>query len=335
MESNLVNGSVFGMRIVVIGQAAFGKSVVESLCNAGEDVVTVFCPVDREGKEIDPIKQEAVSRAIPVLQFKRMRDDEAVQAFLETDPDLCVMAFVTDFVPDSMLQAPKLGTIQYHPSMLPLHRGPSSINWPIINGELKTGISIFWPDDGLDTGPILVQKTAAIGSDDTVGSLYYDKLYPLGVQAMVESVALIREGVAPKIPQDHQSATYETWCGQEDGRINWDAEGPTIYNLIRGCDPRPGASARFGAKDIFFSEAKYSARTASGGIPLVARVLDKAGGGLNKGTVAGEIVAISEKGIRIAVRRGHITVATVRVDGIKSSAASWAEAHMAVGDRFT
>jgi len=323
------------MRIVVIGQAAFGKSVVESLCNAGEEVVAVFCPVDRDGKEFDPIKQEAVARAIPVLQFKRMRDDDAVQAFLETDPDLCVMAFVTDFVPDSMLQAPKLGTIQYHPSMLPLHRGPSSINWPIIKGEDTTGISIFWPDDGLDTGPILMQKTASIGSNDTVGSLYYEKLYPLGVQAMVESVALIREGVAPQIPQDHESATYETWCGREDGRINWDANGLTIYNLIRGCDPRPGASARFGEKDVFFFDASYERMRAGGGTPLVARVLDRPGGGLNEGTVAGEVAAINEKGLRIAVRAGHITVATVRVDGTKSSAASWAEAHMAVGDRFT
>lgn len=322
------------MRIVVIGQAAFGKSVVQSLCDAGEEVVAVFSPVDRAGKELDPIKQEALSRAIPVLQFKRMRDDVAVQAFLKADPDLCIMAFVTDFVPDSMLQAPKLGTIQYHPSMLPLHRGPSSINWPIIKGEDTTGISIFWPDDGLDTGPILMQKTAPIGRNDTVGSLYYEKLYPLGVQAIVESVNLIREGVAPKIPQDHQLSTYESWCGVEDGRINWDARGHIIHNLIRGCNPRPGASARFGAKDVFFVEAKYSARVASGGIPLVARVLDMPGGGLNKGTVAGEVVAISEKGIRIAVRRGHITVSTVRVDGIKSSAASWAEAHMAVGDRF-
>jgi methionyl-tRNA formyltransferase len=302
------------MRIVVIGQAAFGKSVIQSLCDAGEEVVAVFCPVDLEHQRVDPIKEEALFRGIKVLQFGRMRDEAAINAFLDLSPDLCVMAFVTDFVPDRMLQAPKQGTIQYHPSMLPLHRGPSSINWPIIKGELTTGVSIFWPDDGLDTGPILMQKTTVIDPDDTVGSLYYKKLYPLGVQGITESVALIHAGEAPKIPQDHELATYESWCGVKEGRINWDEQGRAIYDLIRGCDPRPGASGLLGANHVYFHDVGFEERLHD--------------------ITAGTVTVIDDDGFWIAVRGGLIHVATVRVDGTGSPAGSWARVNIAVGDRF-
>ena len=148
---------------------------------------------DREGRPFDPIKQEATERDIPVFQFRRMRRKVAIDAFLELNADLCVMAFVTDIVPDEILEAPTHGTIQYHPSLLPKHRGPSSMNWPIIWGETVTGLSIFWPDKGLDTGPILLQKEVEITPDDTLGSLYFGKLYQMGVDAMVESVQMVRE----------------------------------------------------------------------------------------------------------------------------------------------
>ena len=117
--------------------------------------------------------------------------------------DLCVMAYVTLLVPEPVLNAPRLGSIQYHPSLLPLHKGPSSINWPIIFGETKTGLSIFWPDEGLDTGPILLQKEVEIAPDDTLGSLYFNHLFPMGVAAMVEGVDLVRDGKAPRIEQDN------------------------------------------------------------------------------------------------------------------------------------
>ena len=109
-------------------------------------------------------------------------------------PDLCIMAYVTDIVPQEMISYPKLGTIQYHPSLLPKNRGPSSINWAIINGEDETGISIFWPDKGLDTGPILMQKKVKISEEDSVGSLYFNKLFPMGIEAILESIKKIKDG---------------------------------------------------------------------------------------------------------------------------------------------
>ena len=246
------------MRIALIGQAAFGKDVLNALIKNGGKVVATFCPPDTEGHRIDPMKEASQSHDIPVYQYKRMRAKETINKFISLDVDLCVMAFVTDIVPIEIIEAPTFKTIQYHPSLLPEHRGPSSINWPIIEGKTKTGITIFWPDEGLDTGPILLQRETLIDQDDTLGTLYFDRLYPMGVRALVESVDLIRAGSAPRIDQDHSLATYEGWCRSKKARINWQTPVHNLYNLIRGCDPSPGANTTFKDDKISFFKASVS-----------------------------------------------------------------------------
>ena len=154
------------------------------------------------------------------------------------------MAFVTLFVPEEFLNSPTHGTFQYHPSLLPKHRGPSSINWPIIQGSKKTGLTIFWPDNGLDTGPVLLQKEVEIGADDTLGSIYFDKLFPMGVEAMMESLDLVKAGNAPKIVQDEAQSTYESWCKAKDVELDWNKPAQEVYNMIRGANPAPSPSAR-------------------------------------------------------------------------------------------
>ena len=158
------------MRIIVHGQQAFGKSVLEALLDRGEDVIGVYCEPDREGRPPDPIKQCAMMRGLPVFQPRSCRKPETAGQMASLRPDLCVMAYVTLFVPEEVLNVPVHGSIQYHPSLLPRHRGGSSINWPVIWGETRTGLSIFWPDAGLDEGPILMQKEVEITDDDTLGS---------------------------------------------------------------------------------------------------------------------------------------------------------------------
>ena len=199
------------MKIVLIGQAAFAKDTLSALIEHNENIVGVFCPPDKDPTKPDPLKSLSLEHSIEVFQFNRMRSAEAINAFKKLQPDLCVMAFVTDIIPNEILEYPNFGTIQYHPSLLPKHRGPSSINWPIIKGEKFTGLSIFWPDEGLDTGPILLQKQVEIKKNDTLGTLYFTKLYPLGIKAIIESVDLVRSGKAPKTPQNHELATYEGW----------------------------------------------------------------------------------------------------------------------------
>ena len=245
------------MKIAIIGQAAFGKDVLNALVDKNENVVAVLCPPDNPGRPEDPIKSAAIENQIPVFQYKRMRDKEAIAEFLSLNIDLCVMAFVTDIVPDEILEAPRFGTIQYHPSLLPEHRGPSSINWPIIQGKSKTGLTVFWPDKGLDTGPILLQKEFEITKTDTLGSVYFGKLYPAGVEAMVEAVEMVKNGTAPKIEQDHSKATYEGWCRSSDVMIDWNNPGVEIYNLIRGSDPSPGANTLWNQKSIYLFSTSF------------------------------------------------------------------------------
>ena len=294
------------MKIVVIGQAAFGKDVLAALTDAAENVVGVFCPPDREGRPADPIKIEAGERGIPVFQFRRMRRRAAIDAFRELDADLCVMAFVTDIVPVEILQAPTHGTIQYHPSLLPRHRGPSSMNWPIIWGEKKTGLSIFWPDKGLDTGPVLLRKEVEITPDDTLGSLYFGKLYPMGVDAMVESVRMVRDGSAPRIDQDHSQATYEGWCRAEDVVIDWKKTVDEVYNMVRGADPSPGANTSLDGSPVgLFRASRLDGDT---------------------GRTGGEVVEVSAEGFTVAADGGAIFVGRVQpATGTKMMAPEWVE----------
>ena len=304
------------MRIIVHGQQAFGKSVLEALLDRGEDVVGVYCEPDREGRPPDPIKQCAAERGLPVFQPRSYRKPEAAGQMASLRPDLCVMAYVTAFVPEAVLNVPTHGSIQYHPSLLPRHRGGSSINWPVIWGETRTGLSVFWPDDGLDEGPILMQKEVEIADDDTLGSLYFDKLFPLGVEAMLESVDLVREGRAPKIPQDHSRATYEGWCRGDLVRINWHLPTRTTWNLIRGCNPAPGAWTTWeGARVAVFDSAR---------VPEARSVQP------------GQVTRVRDEGVQVATADGQILVERVRpAGGGKTPATDWArEVGLTTGARF-
>ena len=283
------------MRIVVHGQQAFGKAVLERLIERDEKLVGVFCAPDREGRPTDPLKELAVARGLPVHQPASWKTPEALELMRSFDPDLCVMAYVTLLVPQPVLDAPKLGTIQYHPSLLPKHRGPSSINWPIIQGESKTGLTIFWPDEALDEGPILLQKEVEIGPHDTLGSLYFNHLFPMGVDAMIEAVDLVRAGKAPRIPQDHSQATYESWCKKTDARIDWSKPAGEVYNLIRGTDPQPGAWTLVDGREVQIYD---SAPSEGSGAP-------------------GTVLAVADDGFQVAAQGGSIVVKRVRPQGGK------------------
>src|SRR5271165_4949432 len=229
------------MRIVVHGQQAFGKAVLEALLKRGENVIAAYVAPEKPGQKADPLKEAALAANLPVYQPASYRKPEVWEEFRALEPDLQVMAFVTLFVPEEFLNIPTMGSIQYHPSLLPKFRGPSAINWPIIQGETETGLSIFWPDNGLDTGAVLLQKKTPISADDTLGSVYFDRLFPSGVDAMIESIDLVKAGKAPRIKQNEDEATYEGRCTAANARIDWGKTWRQIHNLIRGCNPAPGA----------------------------------------------------------------------------------------------
>jgi methionyl-tRNA formyltransferase len=230
------------------------------------------------------------------------------------------MAFVTLFVPEDFLNIPTHGSIQYHPSLLPAYRGPSAINWPIIKGETETGLSIFWPDNGLDTGDVLIQKKTPIGPNDTLGTVYFDRLFPMGVDAMLESVDLVKAGKAPRIKQDDSKATYEGRCGPDNAHIDWGRPWQDIDRLIRGCNPAPGAWSTLDGKQVRIFDAK----------PLPAKDPKGIAGKM------GEIVAVEADGITVVCADGRFKVTRVQADGPKVGAGEWAKsANIATGARLT
>src|SRR6202042_1398139 len=243
------------MRIVVHGQQAFGKAVLEALIKRGEDVVAVYVAPEKPGAKADALKEAAVAAGLKVMQPASYKTPEVLAEFKALKPDLQVMAFVTLFVPEEFLNAPTHGSIQYHPSLLPAYRGASAINWPIILGEKETGLSIFWPDDGLDTGDVLLQKKTPIAPADTLGSVYFDRLFPMGVEAMLEAVDLVKAGKAPRLKQDETKASYEGRCGPDNARVDWGKPWRQIHNLIRGCNPAPGAWTRLDGSTLQIFEA--------------------------------------------------------------------------------
>ena len=261
------------MRIVVHGQQAFGRAVLERLIERGDNIVAVCTAPDKEGRPLDPLKQLAIEHGLPVHQPASWKTPEALSLMQSFEADICLMAYVLLFIPQPVLDAPRLGSFQYHPSLLPMHRGPSSINWPIAMGATRTGLTIFWPDEGLDEGPVLMQKECEIGPDETLGDIYFKKLYPMGVDAMIESLDLVKAGTAPKLVQNLDEGSYESWFGKAQAEINWNIPAADVYNTIRAANPQPGAWTNVnGATLQLFDSRLVEAVDAESGV--VAEVSD-------------------------------------------------------------
>ncbi len=290
------------MRIVVHGQQAFGRTVLEKLLERGENVVAVCTAPDKEGRPMDPLKELAQERDLAVHQPASWKTDEALELMRSFDADVCMMAYVLLFVPSAVLDIPRYGSFQYHPSLLPMHRGPSSINWPIAMGATRTGLTVFWPDDGLDEGPILLQKTCEIGPDETLGDVYFNKLFPMGVEAMIESLDLVREGKAPRIVQNLAEGSYESWFGKKEAELDWTQPVANVYNIVRAANPQPGAWTTHGGRELKIFNSAMGEGT---GRP-------------------GEVVAVDDGGFEVAADGGSIRVFRVRADGGKVPASEYA-----------
>jgi methionyl-tRNA formyltransferase len=308
------------MRIVVHGQQAFGKAVLEALLKRGENVIAVYAAPEKPGAKADPLKEAALAAKLPVYQPASYRKPEVWEEFRALKPDLQVMAFVTLFVPEEFLNVPSHGSIQYHPSLLPKYRGPSAINWPIIQGDTETGLSIFWPDNGLDTGDVLIQKRTPISDTDTLGSVYFDRLFPMGVEAMLEAVDLVKADKAPRIKQDESQATYEGRCGPDNARIDWGKPWRQIDRLIRGCNPAPGAWTTVDGKALKIFEAK----------PLPAKDPKGIAGKM------GEVVEAGADGFTVVCADGRFKVTRVQADGPKIAAGEFgANSKLSTGTRLS
>src|SRR5499427_4276675 len=253
------------MRIVVHGQQAFGKAVLEALLKRGENVVAVYVAPEKPGAKADPLLEAAMKANLPVYQPASYKDPKVWEEFRALKPDLQVMAFVTLFVPEDFLNTP-------------------------------------------------------ISDTDTLGTVYFDRLFPMGVDAMLEGVDLVKAGKAPRIKQDESKATYEGRCGPGNARIDWGKPWEQIDRLIRGCNPAPGAWTTLDGKTIKIFDAR----------PLPAKDPKGIGGKL------GEIVAIEADGFTVVCADGRFKVSRVQpADGKKIDAGEWAKSvNLAVKARF-
>ncbi len=300
------------MRIIVMGQQAFGKDALVKILDHGKDkVVAIYCEPDRDGK-VDPIKEFALEKGLPVEQPANFKDQATLDTLAGYNADLMVMAFVNVFVPEAARDTPKNGSICFHPSLLPLHRGPSAVNWPIILGSTKSGFSWFYPSDGLDEGDSLLQWDCEIGPDDTVIDLYFKKIYPVAIESVLQVCDLFRAGNPPHIVPDEALATYERRCTKKHAQIDWNKPVGQVYDLIRGTNPAPGAwTTLMGAEVGVFDSIR---------VP---------GDG-----VSGKIAEISDDGVTVQLIGGRICIKRVRPAGEgKIAASDWAKsAGLSVGD---
>jgi methionyl-tRNA formyltransferase len=304
------------MRIAIMGQAPFGAKVLETLRDRGEEVIAAWLPQGRGGAKPDPLQIAAEGRGIPAYRPESYKSIETLRTFRALNADLLIMAFVTDIIPLPFIEAPLRGAICYHPSLLPRHRGGSAINWALIMGDRETGLTIFWTDAGIDTGPILLQKRVPISAEDTTGSIYFNRLFPLGIEAIAESVALIKAGQAPRLVQDESHATYEPLCNDRVAQIDWERPVEEVHNLIRGCDPQPGAYSYYHGEKVRFLEAHCSDADPS--------------------AQPGEVTVMDGSGLTVATGKGAIRIGKVRTEAGKQDAPAFAaQRGLKRGDRFT
>ncbi len=302
------------LRIVLFGQAAFAERVLQGLIARGDDVAAVYCAPDA-GAKPDPLKTAALAAGIPCRQPPSYKPDAVRAELAELAPELIVLAYVTLIVPEAVIAIPTKGAICFHPSLLPRRRGGSAINWTLIEGDAKAGVTVFWTDAGIDTGPILLQREVDIGPDDSAGSLYYQRIFPAGVDLVLESVALIDAGHAPRIPQDEGQASYEALCRDAHASIDWAKPAQRVHDLIRGCDPQPGAFTAVGEKRLRLYESR------------------RAGGQGAPGTV----LELGPDGMTVATGESAVRVGKARIDGTKEKVAAAAAAEtlgIQVGSRL-
>ena len=305
-------------KIAFFGQAPFGRDVLVRLLDAGHSVVGIYAPP--EGARPDPLAEEAEKRGLPLFRHKRFRrKGVAIPELLEEHralgATLNVLAFVTVILPPEVVDGAPHGSLCFHPSLLPRFRGGSALAWQIIEGERESGVTVFRPDEEVDTGPIVVQRGGVrVGDTDTAASLYFDHLYPLGVEALVDAVSAVDDGTATFTPQDESKATFQGLVGEDDAQIDWARDVGEIDRRIRGCDPNPGAHA-------------VLERTGE-----VVRLYGGSAAGDPPGAEPGAVLGVDDGRLRIATRGGSVSVAKLRVgDGGKVAAG---EAPLETGDRL-
>ena len=291
------------MRIVFMGTPDFAAESLERLYDEGYDIIGVFTQPDRprnRGMKVSfsPVKELAVSRGTPVFQPSSLQDGEAAELLRGLDCDLLVVVAYGKILPKEFFEIPPLGAINIHASLLPKYRGAAPIQWAIMNGETKTGVSSQFIAEELDSGDVLLTKETDIGSDETAGELY-DRLSVLGADVLIETVRAIASGILMGVPQDHTLATYAPLITKDLSPIDWNQKAHSIKCKVRGLAPRPGATA------VIDGVSVKVFRVEIGSIPNVVF------------SVPGEVISKGKHGIEVTCADGSVIIKELQPPGGK------------------
>ncbi len=290
------------MRIVFMGTPEFAVPSFRALTAHGFHVVGAFTQPDRpagRGHKLAacPVKLEALLADVPVFQFQKIRSDEGIAALEELAPDLCVTAAFGQILSQKVLDIPKIGTVNVHASLLPAYRGAAPVNWCLIEGETKTGVTTMMTDKGIDTGDILLQRETGIAPEETAGQLLA-RLSEIGAALLIETLMKIEAGACPRTPQDASRASYFPMLKKEMGQIDFALGPERVANLVRGLNPWPGAYALMPEGALKIHKARP--------VPL------------ERAASPGEIVeASAKKGLVVACGGGAVEVLEMQTPGGK------------------
>lgn len=240
------------MRIVFMGTPEFAQASLQKLIGTGHNIVGVFTQPDKpkgRGYKLvaPPVKELALEHNIPVYQPEKMKDGTALSILKELNPDLIAVVAYGRILPKDILELPKYGCINVHGSLLPKYRGAGPIQWSVIDGEPVTGVTTMYMGEGLDTGDMILKKETPIGENETYGELH-DRLKEIGAEALVETIALIEQGKAPREKQDDSLSSYAPMLDKKIAKLDFNKPAQQLHNLIRGLSPWPVAHTTVGGK---------------------------------------------------------------------------------------
>ncbi|WP_120166171.1 methionyl-tRNA formyltransferase [Thermohalobacter berrensis] len=280
------------MKVVFMGTPDFAVPTLEKIYNEGYDIPLVITQPDRpkgRGKKLSspPVKIKAKELGLDVYQPQNVNDKECITQLEKISPDVIVVIAYGQILKEDLLNLPKYGCVNVHASLLPKYRGAAPINWVIINGEKKTGITTMYMDKGLDSGDILLKEGIDIREDETAGELH-DRLMYLGADVLVETLRKIENGTLERIPQDHDKATYAPMMDRKLGKIDWEKSAEKIKNLVRGTYPWPGAYTNYKGKKVKIIEVDAIDQFKEG--------------------EPGKVVKVSDEGIYVNAKEGCIVI---------------------------
>jgi methionyl-tRNA formyltransferase len=280
------------MKVIIVGKSYFGKATLDAFYNRGDQVVLCLTPTsDQE------VRTRAEALGIPLGLYDSLKTDTVYNLVKNADADIMIFSYVREYIPSILATLPKHGSLCVHPSLLPKYRGPDAIQWAIINGETTTGVSLFKINEHIDQGPVVYQTEIPIDFTDNVYTFFVNKLLPMGIPAILEGADLVVSEQSIDVIQDEDLAHYERSVGVNESNVNWNAHGISIYNLIRGCDPMPGAWTTYQGKAVILSNPKFE---------RIKTFRDIKGR-------PGQVLESTDTETRIAVNGGIVTVNKIEV----------------------